>query len=110
MGMKRFNFFKSWNVITVVGDGYAITFKILENNFLANVHSISVIDFWEYFSQFPHLPESQNLYVLRKAASSQDSQDESLKSETTMWISYFWEICLETKKMSFTSVGTGLKI
>ena len=84
MGMKRFNFFKSWKVITVVEDGYVITFKILENNFLANVHSISVIDFGEYFSQFPHLPESQNLYELRKAASSQNSQDESLKSETTM--------------------------
>lgn len=64
MGMKRFKFFTSWKVITVVEDGYTITFKILESNFLANVHSISVMDFGEYFSQFPHLPESQNLYEL----------------------------------------------
>lgn len=52
MGMKRFNFSTSWKVITVVEDGYTITFKILESNFLANVHSISVMDFGEYFSQF----------------------------------------------------------
>lgn len=86
---KICNFFKSWEVITILEDGYAITFKILENNFLANVHSISVIDSGEHLSQFSDLPENQNLCELRDAASSQNNQDESLKSEITICISYF---------------------
>lgn len=47
------------------------TLQTLENDFLADVHSISVIDMGKHFSQFSNLPESQNLCELREAALSQ---------------------------------------
>lgn len=42
-----------------------IILKTFENDFLASVQSISVIDKGKQSSQFSHLPESQNLCELR---------------------------------------------
>lgn len=47
-----------------------IILKTFENDFLASVQSISVIDKGKQSSQFSHLPESQNLCELREAALS----------------------------------------
>lgn len=46
-----------------------ITLKTLENDFLTNVHSTSVIDMKNHFSQCSYLSESQNLCDLREVLS-----------------------------------------
>lgn len=73
-----------------------ITLKTLENDFLAGVHSISLINMEIHFSQDKNVPESQNPCEVREAAMSHHNQDDSPKLRLSCGVlvtkKYVWEL------------------